>query len=386
VKIIDKMNNKDIVIVGPAYPIRGGNALFIGHLYELLSSKFDISVISFSKLYPKLLFPGVRQVDISKQGMKPHPAEHIINSVNFITWQKALHRIVELSPKVLALNWWQPFFGPLMCYLARRYKKKNPNAKIVFLTENVVSHESRFIDKFLTGMALRRAEYFITLSKTVELEIQSEYPDKPLWRAALPIYDCYEPPEHISKDDAKEQLKLTHKKIILFFGYVRKYKGLDNLINAMPKILKSVPEAHLLIVGEFYDSPDHYINLINSNNIEQHTTIINEYVPNEEVGKYYAAADIVALPYNTATQSGILNIAFGFKKPVIVTDVGGLTETVEENINGLIVPAGDINALSDGIIRFYNEGLFEKMTKQMQNYTIKNDFELILDAFEEILH
>jgi glycosyltransferase involved in cell wall biosynthesis len=376
---------KDIVIVGPAYPIRGGNALFIAHLYELLVSKFDLSVISFSKLYPNFLFPGVRQNDISKQGMKPHPAEHIINSTNIFTWHSALKRIIELSPKVLALNWWQPFFGPLMSYLAKGYKKRNPNAKILFITENVVSHESRFIDKFLTDMALHHAEYFIALSKAVEREIQMSYPEKRLWRAALPIYDCYEPSEILSKNEAKQQLKLTDKKIILFFGYVRKYKGLDNLINAMPLILSQVPAAHLLIVGEFYDSPDQYINFIKSNNIDQHTTIINEYVANEEVGKYYEAADIVALPYNSATQSGILNIAFGFKKPVIVTNVGGLTETLEEGLNGFIVPTGDVDALANSIIKFFNEGFDLKMTDYLNNNKIKNDFDLILNTFEEIL-
>jgi len=376
---------KRIVIVGPAYPLRGGNALFIAHLYELLSCRYDVKVVSFSKLYPDFLFPGVRQNDISSKGMKVHPAEHIINSVIPTTWQKAAKRIKLLKPDALILNWWQPFFGFLYNYLGRSYKRAFPDGKLVVIAENIISHESRLPDRFLTNMALKRAEYFITLSNSVHEEILRLYPGKPARKAALPIYDCYAPQKTLTIDEAKSALGLANKKVLLFFGYVRKYKGLDNLLKAMPIALFSCPDLHLLVVGEFYDSPAEYLDLIKQLGISNNVTIVNEYVPNEDVGKYYSAADLVVLPYNSATQSGILNIAFGFNKPVLVTRVGGLTESIIEGKNGIIVPPLNPKALAESIIEFFLTAAGDELRQNMNRSKASSEFELIIPAIEEFL-
>jgi len=372
-----------IVLIGPAYPIRGGNALFVAHLYESLAATNDVQVISYSRLYPGFLFPGVRQTDVSSVAMKKHPATHIIDCLNPWTWWKAARLAASINPDMLVFTWWNPFFGFIVRTIASVFKRlaKKP---VVIIAENVISHEGRWIDTFLTKIALQTADRFLVLSKIVEEGIKQLYPQIKVFRSTLPIYDCYQTPEQLTQQQAQERLGLKGKNVLLFFGYIRQYKGLMNIIEALPLIRKQVSNAHLLVVGEFYDNPQPYLDAIKRLGLSTNVAIINEYVANEAVHLYFTAANLAVLPYNEATQSGILSIAYGFAKPVVVTDVGGLAELVDDGKTGFIVPPHDIPKLADSVIRYFNENREEDFLHRIEAKRQENSFNNIRNVFDEI--
>jgi glycosyltransferase involved in cell wall biosynthesis len=373
----------NIVLVGPAYPIRGGNALFVAHLYESLSATNDVQVISFSRLYPGFLFPGVRQTDISSVAIKKHPAVHMIDCLNPFTWWKAARLAASMNTDMLVFTWWNPFFGFIVRTIASSFKR-HTKKPVVIIAENIISHESRWIDVFLTKIALQTADRFLVLSKIVEEGIKKLYPQIKVFRSSLPIYDCYQTLVHLTQDQAQQQLGLEGKKVLLFFGYIRQYKGLMNIIEALPLIRKQISNAHLLVVGEFYDHPQPYLDTIKQLELGNNITIINEYVANEAVHLYFTAANLAVLPYNEATQSGILSIAYGFAKPVVITDVGGLAELVDEGKTGFIVPPHDIPKLADTVIRYFKENHEQAFSQNIEVKRQENSFNKIRVIFEEI--
>jgi glycosyltransferase involved in cell wall biosynthesis len=378
-------DKKKIVLVGPAYPYRGGNSLYVSFLYDLLRNYYDVEVVNYKLLYPSFLFPGTTQNDVSGHVLKEVKSTRLINSVNPFSWFKTAKFIKNLDADLVIFDWWNPFFGPSHRVISQLIRKKYKN-RIVFITENVISHEARFVDRFLTKTGLKNACSFVALSKVVE-DTLKDYTDKKIYRSALPVYDCYNLDTGI---DAEEQRKdLGYGKndlVILFFGYVRKYKGLNVLIDAMPQILKNNGNAKLLIVGEFYDSPDRYTEQIKLLNLDNHVKIVQRFVPNEEVGKYYSASDIVVLPYLSATQSGVLNIAYGFLKPVIVTDVGGLAEDVAEGKTGYIVAPDSPVAIAEAVEKFNNEKVETDFRKNIEEKLKENLFGKFPSLIEEILN
>ena len=372
-----------IVLIGPAYPIRGGNALFVAHLYDSLAAANDVQVISYSRLYPGFLFPGVRQTDISNVAIKKHPATHIIDCLNPFTWWKAARLAVSMNPDILVFTWWNPFFGILVRTIASSFKRRTKKP-VVIIAENVISHEGRWIDVFLTKIALQTADRFLVLSKVVEEGIKQLFPQIRVFRSSLPIYDCYQTPVQLTQQQAQKQLGLDDKYVMLFFGYIRQYKGLMNIIEALPLIRKQINSAHLLVVGEFYDNPQPYLDAIKQLDLGTNITIINEYVANEAVHLYFTAANLAVLPYNEATQSGILSIAYGFAKPVVVTDVGGLAELVDDGKTGFIVPPHDIPKLANSIIRYFKENHEHGFSLNIEAKRQENSFNNIRVVFEEI--
>lgn len=345
---------KKVVIVGPAYPYRGGNALYVSFLYDVLKVKFDVEIVNYKLLYPSILFPGTTQNDISGFVIKKSISKRIINSINPITWIKAAKHINNLNADLVYFDWWNPFFGPSHRVISSLIKKKYRN-RIIFITENVMSHEGRFIDRLLTKIGLKNADAFVALSNIVENALK-DFTDRKIYKSALPIYGGYNLNKNLDVKKQKTEFGFGEDDdILLFFGYVRKYKGLNVLLGAMPGILKRNPKAKLLIVGEFYDTPDKYYEQINNLGIKDSVKVVQRFVPNEEVGLYYSAADIVILPYLSATQSGVLNIAYGFGKPVVVTDVGGLTEDVIDGKTGYVVKPNDENEIINAVNRFFED-------------------------------
>jgi glycosyltransferase involved in cell wall biosynthesis len=372
-----------IVLIGPAYPIRGGNALFVAHLYESLAATNEVQVISYSRLYPGFLFPGVRQTDISSVTLKKHPSSPIIDCLNPFTWWKAARFAASMNPDMLVFTWWNPFFGVIVRTIASAFKRR-VKKPVVIIAENVISHEGRWIDVFLTKIALQAADRFLVLSKVVEEEIKKLYPGIKIFRSSLPIYDCYQTSEQLTQQRAQQQLGLANKNVFLFFGYIRQYKGLMNIIEALPLIRKQVSNAHLLVVGEFYDNPQPYLDTIKRLGLDNNITIINEYVANEAVHLYFTAANLAVLPYNEATQSGILSIAYGFAKPVVVTDVGGLAELEDDGKTGFIVPPHNIPKLADSVIRYFEENREKDFSRKIEAKREENSFNNIRKVFDEI--
>lgn len=353
-----------IAIVGPAYPLRGGNALFVAHLFESLSADHDVYVVSFRRLYPSLLFPGKTQMNLSRVPVKTTPSRQLIDSANPLTWLKTADWIASPArrPELVIFVWWNPFFGPCYGTIARRVKRKC-GARVAFVCENVVSHENRMIDKSLTRFALSAADYFMVLSGVVARRIHSLFPTTPVRQAALPIYECYRGQE-VDRGAARDALSLRHP-TALFFGYVRTYKGLEYLIKAMPLILEKLT-IDLLVVGEFYDDRAKYERLIRELGIESRVKIVAEHVPDESVGRYFSAADVVVLPYVSATQSGITQVAFAFGLPVISTAVGGLPEVVRDGETGYIVQPGDEEALAEAVVRYFTGGSQEELKANVE--------------------
>lgn len=376
---------KKILIVGPAYPYRGGNSLFVSYVYEKLAPHFEVKIYNYKLLYPSFLFPGTTQFDKSEKTIINAPNERVVNSINPFNWYVVAKKIKKEKPDLIVFDWWHPFFGPchygISFFLKNHYKKN-----ILFITENFVSHEGNFIDIFLTKLGLKYSWSFLSLSNKVAEELKGIAGARKIYRSELPIYECYTDEENKSIENYKQELGFSSKDfVLLFFGYIRKYKGLDILIKAFPNIKKNNPDAKLLIVGEFYDNPEEYYNLIKSLNINNEVKLINQFVPNEEVGKYYNASDLVMLPYRSATQSGILNVAYGFYKPVIVTNVGGLSEFVSEEKTGLIIEPNNIEALSNSVNKFRELQKHVDFADEIKKRVSENSFSKLPELFNDIL-
>jgi glycosyltransferase involved in cell wall biosynthesis len=375
---------RKILIVGPAYPYRGGNSLFVSHLYFQLADEFEVKIFNFKLLYPSILFPGTTQYDKSESIYKKAPNERIVNSINPLNWFSTAKKIFKENPDLVVFDWWHPFFGP--CHFVISFLLKNKlRSKILFITENFVSHEGHFMDKVLTRIGLNNAGGFLALSGKVADELNEIKGARKVYRSELPVYDCYQTSES-SKEQILNQIGLSKSdKILLFFGYVRKYKGLDILLNAAPEIFKLDSNFKLLVVGEFYDNPEDYFSLITKHQIESKVTIINRFVSNEEVQNYYSIADLVVLPYRSATQSGILNIAYGFGKPVLVTNVGGLSEFVENESTGIIVAPESTMALVEGVRKYLELADKTDFKNNIQIFVKKNSFQNIQVLFKQIV-
>jgi len=378
-------NQKKIILIGPAYPYRGGNSLFITQTYEVLKDHFKVKIYNYKLLYPSLLFPGTTQFDKSEKKVFKVPSERIINSISPINWWNVARKIRKENADLIVFDWWHPFFGLCHGAISGAIKKVYPN-KILFITENVISHEANKIDTILTSLGLKNASMFLTLSKSVEEELKRFAKNKKIYRSELPKYDYYQTDNNQNISALKNDFGIAEKDIVLlFFGYIRKYKGLDILIKAFPRLLENYPNSFLLIAGEFYDNPSTYLNLIDRLNIGNKVKVINKFIPNEEISRYYRVADVVILPYLSATQSAILNVTYSFKKPVIATDVGGLSEFVENGKTGVIVKPNSV----DEIVRGFSEYLRLKSTvdfsKNIETHTSKNSFEKLPELINQIL-
>ena len=232
------LKKKKIIIIGPAYPFRGGNSLFVSFVYDALKESFDVKIYNYKLLYPSLLFPGTTQFDNSNVIIKKAPNERIVNSINPLNWILTAAKLKKENADLIVFDWWHPFFG-LCHFTISALIKKYYKGKILFITENVVSHEGNFIDKTLTRLGLKNAVNFLALSEVVEKELKSISKTKKIFRSELPVYDCYQQSE--LKSTKKDLGFSENDKVLLFFGYVRKYKGLDILLDAFPQITKIYP-------------------------------------------------------------------------------------------------------------------------------------------------
>ena len=378
-----------IIIIGTAYPLRGAMAQLNGILANYLSEDNDVEIFSFKRQYPKLLFPGKSQEDTSGNDIikKKIPNTQILDSINPFNWRSTARRIANKNPDLLILRFWIPFFAPAF-YTICRYVKKKTGAKVLFICDNVIPHEHRPGDNFLIKLIFKAGDYFIIHSKSVEEDLKKFVNGKPYKLTPHPIYNIFG--EAAGKEESKRFLKndfnidVENEKVILFFGYVRKYKGLNYLIEAMPDILKKI-KVRLLIVGEFYEDESVTKDRIRDLKLEKNISVVSDYVPNEKVKYFFCASDCVVLPYIDATQSGITQIAYYYDKPVIATDVGGLSEVVLNNKTGFIVEPKNSKAIADSVVRFYEEDLEENFSlnagEEKKNYS----WETFTDAIKNLV-
>lgn len=338
-----------IVIIGPAHPLRGGLASFDERLCkQFLDEGHDCSIYSFSLQYPSFLFPGKTQysTDPAPEGIEIHSA---INSINPFNWLSIGNKLKRLRPDVIVVRFWIPFMGLALGTILRRVRK-NKHTKIIAITDNVIPHEKRPFDQLFTRYFLKSCDAFITMSEKVMHDLRQFEKNKPAQQALHPLYDNFGEP--ISKEDARKKLGINaSEKIILFFGFIRKYKGLDLLLEAM-KILQG-SGIKLLIAGEFYEDRKPYDTQIAS--IKDNLILHTDFIPDSEVKYYLCAADVVVQPYRDATQSGVTPLAYHFERPMIVTNVGGLPALVPHEKAGLVVQPNP-DAIAQGIRQFYQLG------------------------------
>ena len=345
-------------VLAPAYPLRGGISQYVTLLVETLRRDHghDARILAFRRQYPALLFPGKTQRDPSRRPLQTL-CEPIFDPYSPTSWIRTAHHVRRETPDLLILKWWIPLFGLSFwatCSLVRRLCP----TKVVYILDNVVPHERRPLDERLTRLALDAGHYFVAQSETVRDEFLERMPEhrNQLRTVPHPIYDVFADGLAPSQEDARKRLSIREPHVVLFFGYVRPYKGLRYLLEAMPKLCESA-DVRLLVVGEFYEGKAAYLAQIARLGMEGRVTVHDAYVPNEDVATYFRAADVVALPYISASQSGIVQIAYGFDLPVITTDVGGLPEVVRDGETGLLVPPQDADALACALIRFFREGM-----------------------------
>ncbi len=371
----------NIVIVSTAYPLRGGIAHYVALLYKHLSVRHHVEIVTFSRQYPKLLFPGKSQEETGGAAGTVVPSEQLIDSINPWTWFTAAKAIARKRPNLLVFKYWLPFFGPCFGTIARLAKRWT-GAKVLFICDNVIPHEKRTGDQLFTRYAFGAVDYFIVQSHTVERQLLAFHPGAIYRYVPHPVYEIFG--EGMTQADARASLGLTDDHIALFFGYIRRYKGLHVLLDAMPKILQQL-RLRLLVVGEFYGDEEAYRQQMIRNGIEQSVTLVSIYVPSVEVGKYFCAADVVVLPYLTATQSGIVQIAYQFERPVIATDVGGLSEVVLHEKTGYLVPPNRPDLLADAVVKFYRERRGTEFTANVREEKKKYSWEKLVLGIEELV-
>ena len=370
------------VLIGPTYPFRGGISHYTTLLCQNLRRRHEVDFYTFTRQYPTFLFPGKTDKDPSKLPLRVE-AMPLIDPLNPLTWLRAARRIRDSQPDLLIMQWWVPYWAPAFATIAFLVRR-SAEVKICFICHNVVPHERRVVDRVLAKLTLSQGHSFIVHSQVDEARLRNLLPQAHIVRTVHPVYDFFRQdglPDQ--KSEARKALDLPDKKVLLFFGFVRPYKGLEYLLTAMPRVLAEI-DAHLLIVGEFWTPESHCRACINDLGIGENVTIVNRYVPNEEVHIFFAAADVVVLPYTEATQSGVAQIAFGFERPVITTDVGGLSEVVRHGETGLLVPPGQSEPLAEAIKSFFRADLGDSFAANIHKERERFSWDRLVDLIEAL--
>jgi glycosyltransferase involved in cell wall biosynthesis len=361
-----------MVIIGPAYPLRGGLASFNERMArQFMQEGHDVHIWTFSLQYPNFLFPGTTQYS-AEAAPSDLNITVCINSVNPFNWVKVGSKLKHLKPDVIVVRYWMPFMAPCLGTILHLVKKNN-HTKIICIADNVIPHEKKFYDTAFTKYFVKMPHAFLTMSEHVTKDLR-KFTQKPAEQVVHPLYDNFG--AAVDANQAKVHLKLpTHKKTLLFFGFIREYKGLDVLMQTLHIIKKR--DAHfyskiqLVIAGEYYENENKYKTLINNlqlaDSIFEHT----HFIENDDVKQYFCAADVIIQPYKHATQSGVTPLAYHFEKPMIVTNVGALASNVPHGKVGLVCEP-NAEALADAIQHFFEldyTKLIENLREEKKKYS-----------------
>lgn len=372
---------RKIVIIGPAYPLRGGGiSTFNERLARAYNETGDEAIIyNFSLQYPSIFFPG------STQYSKEAPPEGLniitrINSINPFNWLIVGKEIRKLKPDLVIVRFWIPFMAPCLGTICRIIRKRG--IKVVAITDNILPHEKKFFDRPLVSYFVNSIDSFVTMSESVLDDLKTFDQIKPKKYTVHPLYDNFGDP--IPQDVALKKLELSNEfKYLLFFGFIREYKGLDLLLKAFADKEIQKLNIKLLVVGEFYSDSAPYLKLIEELKIKDKVILHNEFVPNTEIVNYFCAANLVVQPYKDATQSGITQVAYHFDKPMITTNVGGLAEIVPDNKVGFVV-SPDPADISQAILKFFNNNLESTFIENIKIEKKRFSWEKMLEAIDEV--
>jgi glycosyltransferase involved in cell wall biosynthesis len=371
----------NIIIVGPAYPLRGGIAHHTNLLSRALARHHSVQVITFKRQYPSLLFPGTTQKEVGGELVRVD-TEAQLDSINPFTWISVAREIRRKHPDLVIFPYSLPFFAPCYATIAGLIRRGRAT-RTLFLCHNILPHERHLGDEFFAHRTFAFADLYIVQSNEVRRELLALLPNAKYALVHHPVYDMFGKP--IPKDYARRQLGIQASHVILYFGYIRKYKGLGTLLKATHRVITSgEKDLLLLVVGEFYEDESLYHTQAEGLGISREVQFIPRYVPQCEVATYFSAADVVVLPYLSASQSGIVQIAYNFNKPVIATNVGGLAEVVLDGTTGFIVPPNDPEALANAIQRFYSEQKEDEFTSNVQREKQKYSWDTMVTAIESL--
>jgi glycosyltransferase involved in cell wall biosynthesis len=340
-----------IILVGPTYPFRGGIAHYTTLLYRALRRHHQVRLYSLVRQYPAWLYPGSNDRDTSSLPIEEPGAIPLLDPLNPVSWCRVGRAIARDRPDMVILPWWVPFWAPVF-WVVIRFARLWANVPVLFVCHNVLPHEGSWFGTLLSRLALRQGDYFVVHSSQEREKLLQIVPSAQVKHSPHPTYAVFRNAS-VTRSMARDKLGLSGD-VVLFFGFVREYKGLRYLLQALQIALQERPVT-ALVVGEFWEDVRDYEQFIERLGISEHVRIVNAYVPNEEVSTYFLAADLVVLPYVTATGSGVAQIALGLERPLIVTDLPGLAELVRDGETGFVVPPADPCLLAAAILRYFRE-------------------------------
>lgn len=371
-----------IIIVGTAYPYRGGLSAFNERLaYEYLHHGDEVEIYTFTLQYPSFLFPGKTQYsdEPAPEGLT---ILRRVNSINPFNWLSVGREIEKKRPDILITKYWLPFMAPCLGTIERRVRR-NRHTRIISILDNIIPHEHRPGDRIFSRYFVRSTDGFVAMSRSVLDDLGLFDTKKPRTFCPHPLYDHYG--DLIDKAEARKMIGIEPEgRYMLFFGFIRGYKGLDLLFDALADPRMKEEDIKLIVAGEFYGDPKPYMQQIEELGIADRVVLCTDFIPDSQVNRYFRACDIVAQPYKSATQSGVTQIAFHFEKPMLVTDVGGLAEIVPDGKVGYVVKP-DATQIADAIIRFYNEKREEPFSMAVAEEKKKYSWGNMLDAIGQLL-
>jgi glycosyltransferase involved in cell wall biosynthesis len=376
-------NKPTFCLIGPTFPFKGGIAHYTTLLFRHLKKIGNVKFYSFKKQYPSFLFPGKTDIDISKKPLFEKGVEPKLNAFNPLSWIILGFKISKLNPDLVIFPWWIYYWAPHYIVIIVLVKVFSKKTKVLFLCHNIVGHESSFLGSTINRIVLKLGNYFIVHSEDEGKALSKIKPRSKISVTYHPIYDVFFE-NRVDVQFAREKLHLDGN-VILFFGFVREYKGLNYLLNAMPTILKHIT-VRLMIAGEFWQDKKVYIDMIQRLKLHTFVVIHDQYIPNEEIPKYFASANVLVAPYRSVTGSGIIQMAFGAGLPVITTNVGNLNKIVDEGVTGYIVQPEDSNALANAVIKYFKKHEELKFRKNIESVRFKYSWDNILDIIQSFIN
>ena len=365
-----------IALLGPLAPWRGGLSQYLGLLGEALMAQAEVRGVTFTRQYPGFLFPGASQVDPAAERPR-FPVEPLLDSIGPWSWSRTARHLERFAPGAVVLKWWMPFFAPAFASSVGPLRRRG--TRVVLVCDNLVPHERRPFDSAFTRWMLRQSDGYLVMSESVERDLDRLKPRAPRRRVAHPLYAQFDRGRW-TRESARRHLGLEGD-VALFFGYVRRYKGLDILLEAWRRV-RALRPATLVVAGEFYEAPAPSRRLAEA---AGGVRLLERYLPDEEVEAVFRAADVAVLPYRSATQSGVTHVAYALDTPVITTRVGGLAETVREGETGLVVPPEDPESLARAIVRFFAEGLSKKFSTGIESLKREHSWEVLAARTVELV-
>jgi len=346
-------------------------------------ARHEVLFVSFSRQYPDWLYPGLSDRDTTNTELREENCLQIIDSINPLTWHKAVREISDFKPDLVIIPWWVIFWAPQFIYMVRRIRRRVKSSRVIFICHNVIAHEPGRLSRIFTRRTLRLGDGFLVQSAQDKHDLQAILDSPRVKQVEHPAYDLPRL-QRCSRERAREKLGIKGD-IVLFFGFVRPYKGLNVLLDAMA-IVSRQRQCTLVVAGEIWGNPDIYTRRIQQLGLANRVTLVGDYIPQQDVAAYFGASDLVVLPYLSATGSGVVKLAYSYHRPVVVTNVGSLPEAVIEGETGYVVQSDDAAALASSILTHFKRDDKAVMEAVIARHVQQFSWGQVVDALEELWH